>query len=57
MLVKKTKFAEIDVVELPEPSATCVRGMSCQLERHFWTMGMSYGMLRSRFGVDKARKL
>ena len=30
---------------------------SASLERHFSTMGMTYGTLRSRLGVDKARKL
>ena len=49
-LVKKTKFGnnlpKLMLVELPEPSATCVRGMSCQPERHFSTMSMSYRMLR-----------
>ena len=30
---------------------------SAGLERHFSTMGMNYGTLRSRLGVEKARKL
>ena len=30
---------------------------SASLERHFSTMGLTYGILRSRLGVDKARKL
>ena len=30
---------------------------SASLERHFSTMGMSYETVRSRLGVDKARKL
>ena len=57
MLVKKTKFGnnlpKLMLVELPEPSATCVRGMSC----HFSTMGTEYGTLRSRLGMDKTREL
>ena len=60
MLVKKDQvcqqFTEIDVGGTTRASATCVRGM-CQLEQHFSTTDMSCGMLRSRLGVDKARKL
>ena len=55
MLVKKTQvwqqFTGIDVGGTTR--ARCNRGMSCQLERHFSTTGMNYGMLRSSLGVDK----
>ena len=42
--------------DLAETLVTAVPS-SASLERHFSKSGMSYGTLRSRLGVDKARKL